>query len=113
MVVKSDGGFNYDSTDLAAIKYRLDELKADRIIYITDSGQLPHFQLIFEAAKKAGWLAPPKIAEHMGFGVVLGSDGKRFKTRSGETVKLVINRLFSYALSSIYLHFLLFFMNFF
>lgn len=93
MVVKTDGGFNYDSTDLAAIKYRIEELKADRIIYITDSGQLPHFQLIFEAAKKAGWLAPPKVAEHMGFGVVLGADGKKFKTRAGETVKLV-NHLF-------------------
>ena len=90
MVVKSDGGFNYDSTDLAAIRYRLLELQADRIVYITDSGQLPHFLMIFEAAKKAGWLNPPKtIAEHMGFGVILGEDGKKFRSRTGDTVKLV------------------------
>ena len=64
-------------------------MKADRIIYITDAGQEPHFKIIFEAAKLAGWW-DPKLhrLDHMGFGVVLGEDGKKFKTRSGETVKL-------------------------
>ena len=90
MVVKSDGGYGYDSTDLAAIRYRLLDLKVERIIYITDSGQSQHFMMLFEVAKMAGWLNPPKTtAEHMGFGVILGADGKKFKTRSGDTVKLV------------------------
>lgn len=89
MILKSDGGFNYDTTDMGAAKYRLLELKADRIVYITDLGQFPHFKLIFEGAKMMGWHAPPKTSmEHMGFGLVLGPDGKKFKTRSGETVKL-------------------------
>jgi len=56
IAVKSDGGYNYDSTDLAAIHYRLNLLKADRIIYITDSGQREHFEMIIAAAKKIGWL---------------------------------------------------------
>ncbi len=88
MVVKSDGGFGYDTTDLAAVRYRLLDLKGDRLIYITDSGQLPHFQMIFEAAKKAGWLTTQRV-EHMGFGVVLGKDGKKFSARKGESVKLM------------------------
>ena len=89
MVVKSDGGYNYDSTDLAAVRYRLLELKSNRAIYITDSGQLPHFQLIFAAAKKMGWHTENTRLDHMGFGVILGKDGKKFKTREGEVVKLV------------------------
>jgi arginyl-tRNA synthetase len=90
MVVKSDGAYNYDTTDLAAIRYRLFDLHADRIIYITDLGQQTHFRMIFEAAKMMGWHQPPKtIVEHMGFGVVRGGDGKKFKTRSGDTVKLM------------------------
>lgn len=93
MVVKSDGGYNYDSTDLAAVRYRLLDLKADRAIYITDSGQLPHFQLIFAAAKKMGWQTPDKRLDHMGFGVILGADGKKFKTRAGKVVKLVSSYL--------------------
>lgn len=71
MVVKSDGGYNYDTTDLACIKYRLQTLKADRIVYITDLGQREHFEMVIAAAKKAGWLTNQR-AEHMGFGVVLG-----------------------------------------
>lgn len=88
IVVKSDGGYNYDSTDVAAIKYRLHELKGDRLIYITDSGQLPHFELVFECARKAGWTNGQRI-EHMGFGVVLGEDGKKFSARKGVSVKLI------------------------
>lgn len=71
MIVKSDGGYGYDTTDTAAIRHRLIDLKADRVIYITDSGQEPHFLMIFAAAKKAGWLVNQRV-EHMGFGVVLG-----------------------------------------
>lgn len=88
IVVKSDGGFNYDSTDLAAIQYRLFTEKADRIIYITDLGQKDHFDLIFAGARKIGWLTTQRV-EHMGFGCVLGEDGKKFKTRNGKTVKLL------------------------
>lgn len=89
MIQKSDGGFNYDTTDMATAKYRIQEMKGDRLIYVTDLGQYPHFKLIFEASKMMGWHVPPKTSmEHMGFGLVLGPDGKKFKTRSGETVKL-------------------------
>lgn len=90
MVQKSDGGFNYDTTDLAALKQRIEEEKANRIIYVVDAGQSTHFQLLFEVAKKAGFLDPQKVkTEHVPFGLVLGNDGKKFRTRSGETVKLI------------------------
>lgn len=88
MVVKSDGGFNYDTTDLAAARYRLQTLKADRVIYITDVGQYTHFAAIFDAAKLAGWAGSARM-DHMGFGIVLGEDGKRMKTRAGKSVKLM------------------------
>ncbi|KAL2251149.1 UNVERIFIED_CONTAM: Arginine--tRNA ligase, chloroplastic/mitochondrial [Sesamum indicum] len=93
IVVKKDGGYNYASTDLAALWYRLYEEKAEWIIYVTDVGQREHFEMVFTAAKQAGWLPAednkyPK-ASHVGFGLVLGEDGKRFRTRSTETVKLV------------------------
>ncbi|CAN6541058.1 unnamed protein product [Malus baccata var. baccata] len=88
--VKSDGGFNYASTNLAALWYRLNEEKADWIIYVTDVGQQQHFNMFFEVAKRAGWLPTdgalkPKVT-HVGFGLVLGEDGKRFRTRSSEVV---------------------------
>ncbi len=90
IIQKSDGGYNYDTTDLAALRHRLIDEKADRIIYVVDSGQSLHFQMIFKAAEKAGWYDPEKVAvDHVGFGVVLGPDGKKFKTRSGETEKLM------------------------
>lgn len=90
IIQKSDGGFNYDTTDMAAIHHRIFEEKADRIIYVTDNGQSLHFQLIFAAAEKAGWLKPEKTkVDHVGFGLVLGSDGKKFKTRAGDTEKLI------------------------
>merc|ERR1719359_1517307 len=89
MAVKSDGGYGYDSTDLAAIYHRLFMMRADWIIYITDMGQELHFHMIFDAALQAGWHRPPATrCDHMGFGVVQGEDKKKFKTRSGETVKL-------------------------
>lgn len=90
MIQKSDGGYNYDTTDLAAIRQRIETEKADRIIYVTDSGQSQHFQMIFKAAEKAGYLHPNKVkVDHVGFGLVLGPDGKKFKTRSGETERLI------------------------
>ncbi|XP_011083560.1 arginine--tRNA ligase, cytoplasmic-like isoform X1 [Sesamum indicum] len=93
IVVKKDGGYNYASTDLAALWYRLNEEKAEWIIYVTDVGQREHFEMFFTAAKRAGWLPAEDIkypkASHVGFGLVLGEDGKRFRTRSTETVKLV------------------------
>merc|ERR1719359_766926 len=91
MAVKSDGGYGYDSTDLAAIYHRLFMMRADWIIYITDMGQELHFHMIFDAALQAGWHRPPATrVDHMGFGVVQGEDKKKFKTRSGETVKLAV-----------------------
>ncbi|XP_017288225.1 arginine--tRNA ligase, cytoplasmic [Kryptolebias marmoratus] len=89
-VVKSDGGYTYDTSDLAALHQRLFEEKADVIIYVTDSGQGPHFQVVFAAAQMIGWY-DPKVTrvEHAGFGVVLGEDKKKFKTRSGDTVRLM------------------------
>lgn len=93
IVVKRDGGFNYASTDLAALWYRLNEEKAEWIIYVTDVGQREHFEMFFTAAKRAGWLPADDSkyprASHVGFGLVLGEDGKRFRTRSTEVVRLV------------------------
>ncbi|KAL3604454.1 hypothetical protein D5086_005313 [Populus alba] len=92
IVVKSDGGYNYASTDMTALWYRLNEEKAEWIIYVTDVGQQQHFDMVFKAAKRAGWLPAddrqyPKT-NHVGFGLVLGEDGKRFRTRSTEVVRL-------------------------
>jgi len=90
MLQKSDGGYGYDSTDMAAIKYRLDRLNASQIVYITDFTQADHFQMVFAAAKKIGWVDDESHRlDHIGFGTVQGEDGKRFKTRSGDTVRLV------------------------
>lgn len=116
---KSDGGYGYDSTDMAAIKHRCLALKRDWIIYVTDAGQANHFYMVFDAARKMKWapvapfsngstFAPAGISngfgsnnavfpdnktnvrlDHIGFGVVCGDDGKKFKTRSSETVKLI------------------------
>ncbi|XP_041357238.1 arginine--tRNA ligase, cytoplasmic-like [Gigantopelta aegis] len=89
-VVKSDGGFTYDTSDLAAIRQRLIDEKADWIIYVVDSGQALHLNTIFAAAELVGWSSPQlHRVEHVGFGVVLGEDKKKFKTRSGDTVRLV------------------------
>jgi len=89
IVQKRDGGFGYDSTDMAAVHYRIKELGCDWIVYVTDMGQSEHFQLIFETAKAMGWCEHGVRLDHVGFGLVQGDDGKKFKTRSGETVRLV------------------------
>ncbi|XP_072040366.1 arginine--tRNA ligase, cytoplasmic-like [Amphiura filiformis] len=88
-IVKSDGGYTYDTSDMAAIRQRLHDEKGDWILYVIDAGQGVHMQCVFSGAKKAGWYDPTKNrVEHIGFGVVLGEDKKKFKTRSGDTVKL-------------------------
>ena len=75
---------------MAAIKYRLDKLKASQIVYITDFTQADHFQMVFAATKKIGWVDDDSHRlDHISFGTVQGKDGKRFKTRSGDTVRLV------------------------
>lgn len=88
IVQKSDGAYLYATTDLAAIRYRVGQLHADRIIYVTDSRQKLHFEMLFACAHQAGWAGESVRLEHVPFGSVLGDDGKPFKTRSGENVKL-------------------------
>jgi arginyl-tRNA synthetase len=86
---KSDGGYGYDSTDMAAIRYRIRDLGADRLIYVVGSEQALHFSMIFAAARAAGWLTDKVSAEHASIGLVTGTDGKRFRSRSGENIKLI------------------------
>jgi arginyl-tRNA synthetase len=88
IVQKTDGGYNYATTDLAAIRYRIQNDKAKRIIYVTDSGQANHFAQVFAVARKAGWIPEDVEIVHVPFGLVLGEEGKRLKTRSGEAVRL-------------------------
>ncbi|OQA00084.1 MAG: Arginine--tRNA ligase [Planctomycetes bacterium ADurb.Bin412] len=88
IVQKSDGAYLYATTDLAAIQYRVGQLRADRIIYVTDSRQKLHFEMLFACVRQAGWAGESVRLEHVPFGSVLGDDGKPFKTRSGENVKL-------------------------
>ncbi|WP_017653126.1 arginine--tRNA ligase [Fortiea contorta] len=88
IVQKSDGGFNYAATDLAALRYRIHQDEAKRIIYVTDAGQANHFAQFFQVARKAGWIPDDVELVHVPFGLVLGEDGKKFKTRSGDTVRL-------------------------
>ncbi|GAA4599262.1 arginine--tRNA ligase [Planotetraspora phitsanulokensis] len=88
IIRKSDGGYGYATTDLAAIRYRVRDLKADRILYVVGATQSLHFQMVFAAARMAGWLHDDVKAEHVQIGSVLGADGKMFKTRSGASIKL-------------------------
>jgi len=88
IVRKRDGGFGYAATDLAAIRRRVTELYADRIIYVVDARQSDHFDLVFAVARKAGFLPSHVSTEHVAFGTVLGLDGKPFKTREGTAVTL-------------------------
>ncbi len=89
IVQKSDGGFGYAATDLAAGRFRSQELKADRIVYVVDSRQSEHFQMVFWTLRKAGWVQPDTSLEHVAFGTILGKDRKPFKTREGGSVRLV------------------------
>ncbi|MEV6845105.1 arginine--tRNA ligase [Actinoplanes sp. NPDC051411] len=88
LVRKSDGGFGYAATDLAAVRYRVRELKADRLLYVVGTPQSTHFAMVFAVARMAGWLTPEVPAEHVDFGSVLGTDGKMLRTRAGASVKL-------------------------
>jgi len=92
IVQKSDGGFNYATTDLAAIRYRFgaapDGDGARRVIYVTDAGQASHFAGVFQVARRAGWIPEGGRLEHVPFGLVQGEDGKKLKTRAGDTVRL-------------------------
>jgi len=88
ILVKKDGGYNYDSTDMAAIWYRLIEKRADWLLYVVDARQGSHFELIFAAAAAAGFTTASSRLDHVGFGTINGADGKPYKTRSGDIVKL-------------------------
>ncbi|WP_329013558.1 MULTISPECIES: arginine--tRNA ligase [unclassified Streptomyces] len=88
IVQKSDGGYGYAATDLSAIRDRVFNLKASTLLYVVDARQALHFRMVFETARRAGWLNDDVTALQLAFGTVLGKDGKPFKTREGETVKL-------------------------
>lgn len=88
IVQKADGGFGYAASDLSAIRNRVTDLDATTLIYVVDVRQSLHFKMVFETARRAGWLTDDVTAHNMGYGTVLGADGKPFKTREGETVKL-------------------------
>ncbi len=89
IIQKSDGGYLYATTDLAAVKYRSYDLNADRSLYVVDARQSLHFQQVFAVAEKAGFTSENISLEHIAYGTMMGKDGKPFKTRSGDTIKLV------------------------
>ena len=88
IVRKSDGGFLYATTDLAAVTHRTQRLGADRVLYFVDARQSLHFKQIFAVAKAAGFASEQSSLEHLPFGTMLGKDGKPFKTRQGGIIKL-------------------------
>ena len=88
IIVKSDGGYNYATTDLATIRYRVDKLNADRALYVVGSDQAQHFKMVFEVAREAGWLPDGADFEHAQVGMVQGKDGRRLRTRAGDNVGL-------------------------
>lgn len=88
IVRKKDGGYLYTTTDIACVKYRVDTLKAERILYFIDSRQHQHLMEAWTIARKAGYLPANVSVEHDAFGMMLGRDGRPFKTRTGGTVKL-------------------------
>src|SRR5579864_8308380 len=88
IIRKSDGGFNYSSTDLATVRYRVDKVNVDRAIYVVGSDQALHFKMVFAVAREAGWLPDGRRFEHSQIGMVQGKDGQRLRTRAGDNVKL-------------------------
>jgi arginyl-tRNA synthetase len=88
IIRKSDGGYNYATTDLATIRYRVDELHVDRAIYVVGSDQTLHFRMVFAVAREAGWIPPGARFEHAQVGLVSAPDGGRLRTRSGDSVQL-------------------------
>ncbi len=89
LIQKTDGGYLYSTTDLAAAKYRMNHFKADRLLYVTDIRQAQHFAMVFASVKRTDWIKKPVEFEHVPFGSVLGKDKKPFKTRSGENIRLL------------------------
>ena len=89
IIRKKDGGYLYSTTDIACAKYRYEQLKADRMVYCIDSRQAQHLQQVWTITRKAGYIPARVTTEHHAFGMMLGKDGKPFKTREGATVKLV------------------------
>ena len=88
IVQKSDGGYLYATTDLAAVRYRVRVLRAERVLYLVDARQQLHFRQVFAAARAAGWVPAQTRLEHLPFGTMMGPDGKPFRTRTGGTIKL-------------------------
>ena len=88
IIQKSDGAYLYATTDLAALRYRIDQLKADKIVYVTDARQKLHFEMLFAVGRMAGWVTENIELTHVMFGSVLSENGQPLKTRSGENVKL-------------------------
>ena len=90
IIRKRDGGYNYATTDLATIRYRIRDLHIDRAIYVVGAAQALHFQMVFAVARQAGWIPPGAHFEHAQIGNVLGTDGKILRTRAGDTIKLTV-----------------------
>jgi arginyl-tRNA synthetase len=88
IIRKSDGGYNYSTSDLATVRYRVDKIDCDRAIYVVGSDQALHFKMVFAVAREAGWLAEGSDFEHAQIGMVQGADGHRLRTRAGDLVKL-------------------------
>ncbi|MBA0053273.1 arginine--tRNA ligase [Streptomyces sp. AJS327] len=88
IVQKADGGFGYAATDLAAVRYRVQELAATRVLYVVDARQAQHFDMVFRTARRAGWLTDDIEVVHVQTGTINGPDGRPFKTRAGGTVRL-------------------------
>ncbi|MFC7534999.1 arginine--tRNA ligase [Actinoplanes sp. GCM10030250] len=88
IVRKGDGGFGYAATDLAALRRRVNDLRATQLLYVVGTPQRIHFQMVFAVAREAGWLPGTVTAEHIGFGSILGTDGRMLRTRTGDTVRL-------------------------
>ena len=89
MLQKSDGGFNYNTTDLAAMRHRVGNLGVKEILFVTDDGQAEHFEQAFYASRAIGYLPADVKVVHVPFGVVLGPDKQKFRSRSGKTEKLI------------------------
>jgi arginyl-tRNA synthetase len=88
IVRKADGGYGYAATDLAAIRFRLATVGAERLVYVVGAPQTQHFAMVFAVARQAGWLPEGVDAEHVAFGTILGADGRPYRTRTGENVRL-------------------------
>ncbi|MBR6026223.1 MAG: arginine--tRNA ligase [Neisseriaceae bacterium] len=89
IIQKQDGGFLYATTDLACLRYSVNQLQGTRLLYVVDARQSLHFKALFDVCTRAKWLPENVVAEHIPFGTMMGEDGKPFKTRSGDTVKLL------------------------